>query len=295
MKLPRAKIIEILPLVIVAVLTIGFVIYDAFQPTTNNELTLNITLIVLGLLAIGQLAERLSYFERLSQDTIEIKDNLKIDLAQLTESLGYFEQLSSEIKEVKDNLILPNDGIILKEPKGWQDLETDFRSASEIRMSGGSFKAIVPRYARARSMFDELARTRGCRLRFILLDPESEALDAVAIWANNAARTFKTELKTSLQLLEDLQQANPNVEVRVNKTVPALTFVGTKHGDSKSKIRLDLNMHQCPPESRLYFELNSDNPGQRSWHDSFSRQFEELWNMSERWPKVGGQSVHVSK
>jgi hypothetical protein len=204
---------------------------------------------VLGVLAFGLLAERLGYFERI-------------------------ERTLNEVRTGKETLF--------QTPVGWTDFEAYCESANSVFVSGGSLAALVPRY---RPLFEQMAEN-GCKLRFVLLNPDSPALPAVAKWANAPAERFKSEIGVSLAHLRELIEiCGPNIEVRLNNSVPALTIMGFNPMEQDGRIRVDLNLYQSPPARRLYFELARapHNPQEEDWYQGFLSQFESLWKQSKPW------------
>jgi hypothetical protein len=64
---------ENIPLVIAIVVSLGFLVYDLFQP--SPDVAPRMIIFVLGVLAFGLLAERLGYFERIERTLNEVRTN----------------------------------------------------------------------------------------------------------------------------------------------------------------------------------------------------------------------------
>jgi hypothetical protein len=236
-----------IPLTLAIIISLGFLIYDLLNPTT--DLAPRVIIAVLGILAFGLLAERLGYLDRMEQ---KINDLSK---AKVT---------------------------FLRTPTGWADFEDYCESAKDIFISGGTLYALLHRYA---DRFEEMAR-RGCRIRIILLNPDNAALPAVAAWAGATPDRFKRELENSHDhLREILQKCGSNLEVRLNSAVPALTIMGFDPEEQGGRIRVDLNLHKCLPSRRQYFELTRSphNTHEDNSYQGFLTQFNNLWQESEPW------------
>jgi hypothetical protein len=235
---------ENIPLVLAFLISLGFLAFDIIQPIP--AIVPSVILAVLAVLASAMLAERIGYFER-------------------------FEQVLEEIKQGR--------GLRLQVPVGWEDFERYAEAAKDISVSGGSLAQLVPRY---KDFFGQKAKS-GCKLRFILLDPNSATLEAVARWAGRPAGRFKGEIETSLSYLGEIAAASRNIEIRLNKGIPAPTVMIFDASQSRGRIRVDLDLHQSTPARRLYFELTRapSDADKESWYQSFLVQYEKLWSDSE--------------
>jgi hypothetical protein len=276
-KLP--ELFTLLPAIIAASMLLILDLYQGLSVATH----LAGIIFILGVLAIGQLAERLSFFERIENKVDEIAFNV-------TTPMSFLERIENKVDEIAFNVTTPAEAIQLQRPTSYEDLEEYFKSATEICVSGGSFAAMVPRYTAG--TFKDMA-ARGCKFRFVLLNPDSPVINQVATWANR--QFFEGEIRNSLSLLKVLRKNYPDsVEIRLNNTIPALTFLGIQFA-TKSLIRLDLNLYQCAPKDRLYFEIASDNPTQQFWHAEFKKQFELLWEQSKEWGGNPRQNQNMLK
>lgn len=239
---------ENIPLILAILVSLGFLAYDVFQPNPSTDT--KIIVVVLGTLAFGLLAERLGYFERIEHGIDEIRNQKKT---------------------------------FLHIPVTWTDFEAYCSSAKEVFISGGSLAGLVPRY---RPLFEQMAK-KGCKLRFVLLNPASPSLPAIARWAGAPPERFKSEIQVSLAHLQELIATyGRNVEVRLNNAIPALTVMGFNPEGLDGRIRVDLNLYQCPPARRLYFELTRtpNNAEEEGWYQGFLAQFEMLWHQSDNLP-----------
>lgn len=227
-------------------ISFGLLIFDIIQPVP--DILPKATLSVLGILAFGMLTERLGYFER-------------------------FEQVLREIKQAEKPF--------LQIPVDWMPFEKYAKDAQEISVSGGTLAQLVPRY---RDFFEQKARS-GCKLRFILVNPDSAAIEAIARWAAAPPDRAKKEIGVSLSHLKQLKKTGCDIEVRLNNSIPALTVMIFDASQTHGRIRVDLQLYQCSPARRPYFELTHA-PFDEQEEDLFQNflcQFETLWSQSEPW------------
>jgi hypothetical protein len=234
---------ENITLVLAFLISVGFVIFDIIEPIP--DVLSKVILSVLGVLAFAMLGERLGYFER-------------------------FEQALREIKQ--------NKGPLLQVSSSWAPFENYAKGAQEISVSGGSLAQLVPRY---REFFEQRARS-GCNLRFILLNPRSAALEAVAGWSASPPNRFRTEIEVSLSHLKQIKESGCKIEVRLNNTIPAVSVMMFDASKAYGRIRVDLQLYQCSPARRPWFELTHA-PYDEQAEDlfqSFLAQYERLWAQS---------------
>jgi len=234
---------ENITLVLAFFLSLGFVIFDIIEPIPN--VLSKVILSVLGVLAFAMLAERLGYFER-------------------------FEQALAEIRQEK--------GPLLQIPIDWAPIENYAKGAQEFSVSGGSLAQLVPRY---REFFEQRAKS-GCKLRFILLNPRSAALEAVAGWAGAPPGRFKTEIEVSLSHLKQIKEAGYKIEVRLNNTIPAVSVMMFDASKPHGRIRVDFHLYQCSAARRPCLELVHAPYDEQAENlfQSFLAQYERLWAQS---------------
>ncbi len=235
---------ENIPLVLAVVVSLGILLFQIIQPIPAIIPSANLS--VLAVLAFAMLAERVGYFER-------------------------FEHALGEIGK--------GGKTCLKVPVDWAPFEQYVEAAEDISVSGGSLAQLVPRY---KWLFEQKAMS-GCKLRFILLDPNSAALPAVAKWAGAPVDRFKREIETSISYLGEIAAAGHDIEIRLNKSVPAPTMMMFDASKLRGRIRVDLNLYQSPPARRLFFELTRApyDIEEESWYQTFLAQYEKLWSESE--------------
>jgi len=239
---------ENIPLIIAFIMSLGFILYDLLQPQFSDAGT-TIIIVILGTLSFGLLAERLGYFERIEKTLSLLQD--------------------------KDNKFL-------KIPVSWVAFEKYCESAKEIIISGGSLAALVGRY---RTLFQSMA-SNGTEFKFILLNPNNPALSAIAKWADAPPDRFQKEIEVTLAHLKELiDTCGPNIQVRLNNTIPALSVMAFNSREQDGIIHIDLLLYKSSPSRRLYFELTRspyDIANEQSYQ-IFLEQLEKQWSEAEPW------------
>lgn len=240
--------IENWPLIIAFLLSLVFAVYGLRSSKLSNDTEL--ILLVLCAITLGLLAERLIYFDRLEKAT---------------------QTQGQEIKMLLEEGRRP----VLEIPNSWAKFDNYAHDAEEICISGGSLSQLLHR---STHILKERAFA-GCKIRIVLLDPESPALGAVAEWKGASEQQFKRELELSLGRLRELQQQMPSIEVKLNRTIPALTMMMFDADKPTGKIRLDLQHYQCDPARRPCIEIvKSPHDKQKlNLFEDFKGQFERLW------------------
>ncbi|RIK78173.1 hypothetical protein DCC62_08160 [candidate division KSB1 bacterium] len=234
---------ENIPLTSALVITFGFLVFDIIQP--HSDVLLKVILFVLGVIAFAMLAERWGYFERM-------------------------ERALSEIRHGKRNFFnIPTD---------WTPFEAYAKPAQEILISGGSLAQLVPRYHK----FFMQKAAEGCRIRFILTNPASPALKAIASWKGTNPNRFKSEIELSIDYLQELNNSRYDIEARLSNAIPALTVMIFDASKPHGRIRVDLQLYQCSPERRPFFELthHSIDEQEENLFRNFLDQFNKHWEDS---------------
>ncbi|MFZ5515930.1 MAG: DUF5919 domain-containing protein [Candidatus Zhuqueibacterota bacterium] len=240
--------LENIPLTLAFFTSFGFLLFDLIL-NPDPSILFKIILFVLGVISFGMLAERLGYFERI-------------------------EKTLGEIRRSEEPF--------LRIPVGWTDFEKYSDEAREIFVSGGSLAQLVPRYC---NFFLKKAES-GCKLRFILIDPASPAIESIAKWKGSTSKIFKNEIELSLEYLRKLIRTNLDVEVRLNNSTSALTVMIFDASRPSGRIRVDLQLYQCSPEKRPFFELT---------HSQFYKQKENLYqNFLEQYSRLWDESIIFS-
>lgn len=134
--------------------------------------------------------------------------------------------------------------------------------------------------------FFRMQLERGCRLRFVVTNPEAfrlndiEAVTPMPLTGEQALEIFTAELKVTLQNIRhvrELSKATPGkVEVRLTNYISNLSFVAVDEGGGRGKIIVELMPYKCLELDRPHIELTSRDPN-TYWYDLFRTTCEEIW------------------
>jgi hypothetical protein len=145
---------------------------------------------------------------------------------------------------------------------------------------------------------------RGCRLRFVLVDPalghDDGQLEAVLPDARGTLcyeaglRHFWAEIDLALHRFGELErqamsdpEAHGSLEVRVVRYVSSLSCVVVRERDGKGKIQLELMPYQCGEYERPFIELSSSDPDPQ-WYILFKNACDKIWAQAVPAKKPGG-------
>jgi hypothetical protein len=186
----RAKVLSYLPIVLAIIIGVGYPIYDIILQQGQFTSSANITLLAIGTLALSQISDRISIFDKV-------------------------------IKHLESN----DDTVTLIRSRGFDELTAVLKQADIVKISAGSLTSLVTLYGAPDALFEQMAE-ESKELKFILMDPDNSAINQVAQWANQDDN-FKNRIELSLDALARLADEYPKVNLRVNPTIPALAYVAT--------------------------------------------------------------------
>ena len=215
--------------------------------SASQQVILSAILAILALVATGLLANRKE--NRKLQDAVSRIENLE----HLADNFLGREYDRNELKKL-------------------------LRASREAFFWGTNFTRTIP------LLRDEIEHSlmRGANLKFLLLKPNSTAVEMLAFRSRNS--TFKElnlTLETNISALLSLKAENTpgTLEVRCINYLPYCTFVGFDPHTSGGHMFIRLMTFRFPNEARPTFELKSR--GDKYWFDFFSEQFEAVWNEAE--------------
>ena len=247
-------ILEYLPIA----MTIGFSAYILLlsQTTTLSADDLLLWILsLLGLLATATLVERLGDIHRIEKFTEATYEHL----------------LKHERKPPID--------LIFSDRKSLSPLETRLQSAKEIIITGGSLFRLASEYL---GYFERKARD-GCLLKFLLVDPDSEAARLLAkyvVYEMNAPDIYRDQLRTSLSNLHRLKQRYPDqIELKVCDFVPPFSLLILDPKKEHGSIQVELYTLAVPTRDRPEFTVQA--ALERYWYNFFLNQFTQMWEQSK--------------
>ncbi len=208
------------------------------------ELTVaeDVIITILGLLAADALVERTSILERIHEAVLSIP---------------------------KREMLRGRDQIVRI-----QDMAA---GAREIAAAGISLISLVnPNITFYRRKLDA-----GCNMRFLLLDPTSQALETwdAMLPAPTTAQDINSVLANLSTLLK--HEAPGRCEVRLSRVYLPFSLVMVDPGLDTGRMTVEMHVYKMGTDERLHFIL--DQVGDRKWFDFFRGQFEDIWEDSRPW------------
>ena len=151
-------------------------------------------------------------------------------------------------------------------------------SASEIAFIGVSGIAI---FINNLSFFEQKILS-GCKLRFILLDPNCSSMQTWNLLSK--VKTTETDINTALELLKGLlsvEKAKGKCEIRLSRVyMPYGMFISNPHKDN-GLMNVEFYTYKTTFSDRPHIQLSRTHHQQ--WFDFYVKQFEEMWSDSQKW------------
>lgn len=196
------------------------------------------------------------------------------------ERLGALDKISENVSFIRSRVGLK--GFLHDRSSEMPPLERYLEGARELLVCGGSLAGLVPEY---REFLREISET--CDLRFVLFNPDSPALEAVAKWAGARPERFKKEIEVTLLILGELIANGAPMKVRLNNSIPALSVMIVDGSAPHGKIRVGVHPHRCPPSRRPFFELTRRED--ERFYPLFYERYQGLWEETEPWEVESGR------
>lgn len=163
-------------------------------------------------------------------------------------------------------------------------LEDRLSQANAVYMTGGSLTKVLSLHI---GLIEEKAK-RGCKFKFLIVDPESEACALTAhsiVYEIRNPQAYSAQIRMSLEMLGPLltqyNQATKQVEVRLCDFVPTYSFMMTDADSQKGKIWIEWYPYKSPVRTRPNIALERTRDGH--WYEYFNEQFNAMWQASKPW------------
>lgn len=165
--------------------------------------------------------------------------------------------------------------------------EKIFRDAREEIYFGGSTLLSVS------TAFRELLKEKilqGIKVRFLLLDPESEIVNLIIQQQKTNQVTFRNEIQTAIGLLKKLKKEieeetgfpdKGSVDIHMSKMLPTHSFVAIDSHTPGGKIQADLFPYLGENLSRPSFYLHNKEDG---LYQNILHMNEDIWGKSQPLP-----------
>jgi hypothetical protein len=252
-------IIENIPMLL-AILASSYVINKNRITPLKPEDQLPWILLVLGLLTVSILIERIGTLRQITNFTRTTYEYL--------------------IKKEND----PSIDKIIADRRALPPLEERLKSAKEIEIAGGSLSRLASEYL---GYFEQKAKD-GCKLKLLLLHPESEASKLIAeyvVYEANDYETYRRALLSTLNSFSRLKKQFPDlIEIRPYKCVPPFSLLVCDRTLESGSIMIEIYTHKTPTRNRPQLTLKAIRDP--TWYFFFLNQFDLMWNNGETWNEI---------
>jgi hypothetical protein len=215
----------------------------------------------LAIMAFGLIRDRLSR-DALGEQIIELKRNLP----ERPSAMSFFRSVSDFDTRIKNAMSIDICGVTLT-----NTINTQFAVLRERLKAGGN-------------------------LRFLIIDPESQAIDMSAQRSVNPKDTiyyqrrlestfadltylykFNEDLKSSLKK----DNAVGSISVRLLSYAPSFGIISLDEKAKQGIVRVEIYPHKFGFRTPPSFVLTPDND--KEWYNYFIEQYEQMWKTSKPW------------
>jgi hypothetical protein len=122
----------------------------------------------------------------------------------------------------------------------------------------------------------------GCKLRFILLDPSSPALQTWNLLTK--ITTTEADIKTAQEFLKGimrLENAKGKCEVRLSKVYPPYALLISDINKNTGLMNVEFYTYKTTFSERPHVQLSQAH--NQHWFNFYKSQFEHFWSDSEKW------------
>jgi hypothetical protein len=151
------------------------------------------------------------------------------------------------------------------------------QTASEISFLGVSGISILTNNLG----FFEQKMKDGCKLRFILLDPSSPALQTWNLLTK--VRTTETDIKIAQEHLKGLMEmkAKGRCDVKLSKIYPPFALLISDINKSTGRMNVEFYTYKTTFSERPHIQLSLEY--NQNWFNFYKAQFEQFWSDAEKW------------
>jgi hypothetical protein len=158
--------------------------------------------------------------------------------------------------------------------------EAEVKEFTELCVSGMNLRRVATSHF---GLF-EGRLSEGANLRFLLVDPDSDAVPIIADrnYVYRDPEKLKAAIESSLESLVRLGTGRPikgSIEIRVLRYVPSYGLTLVDPDRLTGRIRVDLYPYRVPPENYPCFWIEGKTNGK--WYQFFRDQFQALWDAAK--------------
>ena len=159
-----------------------------------------------------------------------------------------------------------------------KSLDEQTETASEIVISAISAVSLIgPNFGLFKRKLQD-----GCRLRVLLLDPESQAVDTWNLIAQYGAT--KREIEATLQQLGELtklEKYKGQCEVRLAPVFSPFSMFIVDSKETPCHMIVEYHAFSTPVINRPHVQLTRG--ANQKWFDFYMSQFEQIWSEAKCW------------
>lgn len=171
---------------------------------------------------------------------------------------------------------------ILRNRKYLPSFESQTRTANEINVVAVSGTTL---FFSNLGAFEKRIK-EGCKLRVILLNPGSNALEAWEMISKTP--TTASDIDSVLQILKGLMQlesAEGTCEVRLSEALLPFSMVAVDMERETGEMVVEYHTYRTALEVRPHFHLTAHES--QDWFRFYVQQFEQIWSESSLWKQEG--------
>lgn len=188
-------------------------------------------------------------------------------------------QDQDEQKELLENISakldkFPQAGINLSDRRSYDiPFERLLENTNKVDFLGVSLVGVVVHY----EAFLVQKAQSGCKMRFLLIDPESLTIGVCTGFWDKNPENRKADVRRSIRTIKRLADIG-NVELRTTRVSLPYSII-IKDKDTKfnqANVQVELYGYGVSPSEQPHFALTS--ASDETWYTYFVQQYEKLWN-----------------
>jgi len=184
------------------------------------------------------------------------------------------------LENLKQQIFQTTKGIDFKDRRQQHEVPFDkrFADAKNIDLHGYSLNSLVASYL---GFLNEKAAT-GCKMRIILLDPESTTPQIVS-YLTEAGSLLTNDIQRSVEGLKNLLSTR-NVEIRFTTTPTPFGLAIKDSKKANGSVDVDLYAYRVSALDRPKIIISKEID--KHWYEFFVQQFEKLWEDARPYEKL---------
>lgn len=251
-----------------SILTVAFTAWVLIQSQRSTLQVMEVLLWLLGivgLLATSELIERFRHLKRIEEASFKILDAIQAKERSELERLGLLVKIDEKLEKWPEQELLRDRSELIR-------MEELAVGATEVWAAGISLASIIHPY----DAFYIQKLKEGCNLRFLVLEPNS---NATKVWDKAQLNPTSTkDIETSLEVLENLmklEKLKGKCQVRLASIYLPYSLVIVDGPKDSGRMIVEMLAYKKSLHDRRHLQLTKRN------HEKdfrfFCEQFELLW------------------